>query len=567
MRKLFFTLIFTTSVLVCSAQALIPAVQQIDVVSEKRVVRPNIDSRIDRTLDLPPEGYMLETRAKNVKIRAKDERGQIWAMRTLQQLKDANGATAEVIIRDYPRLPIRGFMHDTGRNFMELSMIKRHLDLMSDYKLNMFQWHLVDNPGWRIECKAYPELNDGQFQTRDHGKFYTYDQIREIIAYAGQRGIMVVPEIDIPGHSAYFKRTFGFDMATDEGQKILEKCFAEFFSEISVNDCPYMHIGSDEVHIDHPKEFMRWAQDMITGAGRKAVAWDPGLPTDETTVRQLWNGDGKSDTPKQGPMWDSSMGYMNGSDPIYYVRSTYNHIVPKGATGAVLCLWNDTRAADKSKIELHSGLFSGMLSYSELTWRGEDPLTRDFGAFEERMMHHATRESFYYAPTDNIAWSIKIGDTTVNTRGGAVDLGLLCGANGIKVEAQMLATATTTIHCDVDTVICAWIGFETPARSNRISSGIGQQGEWENNGVITVNGVAIAPPVWNEPGAYAYHFHTWHTPENEIPYTDEQFYWMREPRTITLHKGNNTIVMTVPKTFEGQPWNFGFVPTKQQLVN
>ena len=103
-------------------------------------------------------------------------------------------------------------MHDTGRNFQTIEMLKETIDLMSLYKINYFHWHLTDNPAWRIECKVYPQLNDAQYQRpgRDCGKFYTYDEIRELIAYAKERGITVMPEIDMPGHSAYFRNAFGF---------------------------------------------------------------------------------------------------------------------------------------------------------------------------------------------------------------------------------------------------------------------------------------------------------------------------------------------------------------------
>ena len=152
--------------------------------------------------------YYLKSEKGDVII----EGNEVWARQTLAQLKDEKGRIPDVEIHDWSAYPFRGFMHDTGRNFQTIEMLKETIDLMSLYKINYFHWHLTDNPAWRIECKAYPQLNDPQYQRpgRDCGKFYTYDEIRELIAYAKERGITVMPEIDMPGHSAYFRSAFGF---------------------------------------------------------------------------------------------------------------------------------------------------------------------------------------------------------------------------------------------------------------------------------------------------------------------------------------------------------------------
>lgn len=567
MRK-FVTSVFMT-LIVCQAyaQCLIPEPQEIKYIGQSWVACRTVDSRIDKRSDLPAEGYTLKVEPNGkVVIRAKDARGLIWAQRTLSQLKNQNGEIRVTEIRDFPAFAIRGFMHDTGRNFMDVEMLKSHIDLLSAYKLNVFQWHLTDNPGWRIQCKVYPELNDPKFQTRDYGKFYTYDEIRDVIIYARERGVMVMPEIDIPGHSAYFEKTFGFKMATPEGKKVLERCFTEFFTEIPLADCPYMHIGSDEVRIDKPKEFMLWAENMVKSAGRTAVAWAPGLPTDSTTVRQLWNGAGivvEKAIAAPGPIIDSYVGYLNYYDPIFFVGKIYHHTVPARAQGGILCLWNDTRAEDKSKIPVHNGMLPGMLAFTEVFWR--NPMERDFMAFEEKMAIHResflSREPFYYVPNYATHWDITINDTVkLQARGGAVDVDYLCQNNSVKVLRAMTLEARTHLYSPSDTTILAWIGFEAPARSNRISGGIAESGRWENDGNVMVNGVRVEPPVRVEAGKYKYDFPTWFTPENEIPYTDEQLYWMREPVEVKLRKGNNQILLIAPKVFSGQRWSFAFIP-------
>ena len=163
--------------------------------------------------------YFLKIEKGNVYI----EGNEIWARQTLTQLADNEGYVPDIQIHDWSEYPFRGFMHDTGRNFQTIEMLKETIDLMSFYKINYFHWHLTDYPAWRIECKVYPQLNDPQYQRpgRDCGKYYTYDEIRDLIAYAKERGITIMPEIDMPGHSAYFKNAFGFTMDSEDGLALL----------------------------------------------------------------------------------------------------------------------------------------------------------------------------------------------------------------------------------------------------------------------------------------------------------------------------------------------------------
>ncbi|MEG2480083.1 MAG: family 20 glycosylhydrolase, partial [Mucinivorans sp.] len=422
----------------------------------------------------------------------------------------------------------------------------------------------ADNPGYRIECRAYPELNDKKFQSRDGGMFYTYDQIRDVISLAHELGIRVIPEIDIPGHSAYFDRTFGFSMDSPEGRKVLESCFAEFFAEIPASDCPIVHIGSDEVQIADPTGFMRWAQDMVRRAGRTPMSWDPGLPSDSTTILQIWNTDRvEQRLLQERPFVDSYVGYLNYYDPIYFVNKLFHHTPEPKSQGAILCLWNDVKVDDKFNIERHNGMVPGMMAFAERFWRGakEDS---DFTEFESRMAfhrdHYCIHSPCYYVACGAMQWQIQVADTLLHTTGGAVDMDVLCANNNIKVDAPMALTATTTIYSKADTTIRAWVSFETPARSNRISLGIPEQGQWPQGFEVRVNGVAVEPPLWKEPGRYGINFNTWHSKENELPYTDEQFYWTRTPSYITLNKGENKVVVNAPKSFAGQRWSFAFIP-------
>ena len=517
--------------------------------------------------------YYLSSKNGNVVI----EGNVIWAKQTLKQLADENNRIPDVEIHDWSAYPFRGFMHDTGRNFQTIDMLKETIDLMSLYKINYFHWHLTDNPAWRIECKAYPQLNDPQYQRpgRDCGKFYTYDEIRELIAYAKERGITIMPEIDMPGHSAYFRNAFGFSMDSEEGMKVLEKCIDEFCEEIPASLCPYLHIGSDEVYIADPKGFMRFTENLCKKHNRIAMAWDPGLPSDSTTVRQIWNtaaGSNAAQTKKGGKYVDSFMGYLNYYDPIYFTNKVFLHKacaqdVPDttNALGGILCLWNDVRVDDKTRISLHNGMINGMMVYAERFWDGGEGSWDELSEFEDKMSYHKNHivknHDVRWHPNAMTSWKIKIeGKDTLYARGGAVDVNDLCTENSITVGDTVSAWAFTNINSECDTTIKVWVGFEAAARSNRISGGIGPQGKWENQGRLFVNDKEYFPSQeWNEPEKYAFHFNTWHKPEEEIPYTDEQFCWMREPVTVNLKKGNNEVKLFIPKTFKGQRWSFAFL--------
>ena len=172
------------------AQQVVPTPVEITLKGGNTKVK-SIERQIDAKLDLPDEGYTLDIVKGKAIIRAKNQRAYIWGLQTLKQLVTPNGTFPLVHVKDYPAFPIRGFMVDTGRNFIPHTQLKAYINLLSLFKVNVFHWHLTDNPAWRIECKVYPQLNDPQYQRkgRDEGKFYTYNQIREVIAYAKTLGV------------------------------------------------------------------------------------------------------------------------------------------------------------------------------------------------------------------------------------------------------------------------------------------------------------------------------------------------------------------------------------------
>jgi hypothetical protein len=320
---------------------------------------------------------------------------------------------------------------------------------------------------------------------------------------------------------------------------------------------------------------MEFTEGLCRKHGRIAMAWDPGLPSDSTTIRQIWNtaaGSNAASAKKGGRYIDSFMGYLNYYDPIYFTNKVFLHKacaqdVPDTdhALGGILCLWNDVRVADKTRIALHNGMINGMMTFAERFWEGGEGTLEELVAFEDKMAYHKDQVLKDYdvrwVPNIQTSWKIKIGDNEpLTARGGAIDVDDLCRKNSIHIQDSLSAWAFTTLYSEEETTIEAWVGFEAAARSNRISGGIGPQGKWENKGRLFVNENEIFPSQsWNEPEKYAFHFNTWAKPEEEFPYTDEQFYWMREPVKINLKKGNNEIKLYIPKTFKGQRWSFAFI--------
>jgi hexosaminidase len=250
-----------------------------------------------------PEGYRLAITPRGVTITAARDAGRFYALQTLQQLVEAadGGRVPAVTIADAPRFAWRGLHLDVGRHFQPVSFIKRYLDLMARYKLNVFHWHLTEDQGWRIEIKKYPRLTEVGSCRKEtilaknfspyvgdgerYCGFYTQEEIREVVAYAAARQITVVPEIEMPGHTAAALAAYPQYACTPGPFEVLtiwgvsedifcptEATFAflqDIMTEVlALFPSRFIHIGGDEA----PKT--RWdaspiAQEVIRREGLK----------------------------------------------------------------------------------------------------------------------------------------------------------------------------------------------------------------------------------------------------------------------------------------------------------
>lgn len=287
--------------------------------------------RTGRLLPNEDESYVLEIGTERIELRAPTDLGVLRGLETLLQLlsSDEQGYYFPCgRIEDYPRFTWRGLLIDSCRHFMPLEVIKRNLLAMAAVKLNVLHWHLSEDQGFRVECRTFPKLH----QMGSDGMYYTQEQVREVIGFASDLGIRVMPEFDIPGHSTSWfvgypeyasapgpyriERGFGvfhpvFNPANPGTYKFLDRFFREM---ASLFPDPYLHIGGDEVEAVHWNEnpqiqafmkkhnladnhalqayFNQQILKILTRYNKKMVGWDeiyqPGLPKD--VVIQSWRG-------------------------------------------------------------------------------------------------------------------------------------------------------------------------------------------------------------------------------------------------------------------------------------
>lgn len=277
------------------------------------------------------ESYRIDITSRQALLSAPTVIGAIRGLETLLQLVDAdrNGYFLPgVQIQDQPRFPWRGLMIDVARHFQTMEVLKRNLDGMAAVKLNVFHWHLTEDQGFRVESKKFPKLH----QMGSDGNYYTQDQVKEIIAYARERGIRVIPEFDIPGHSSSWlvgypelgsapgpytieRRPGIFEPALDPTREEVYKFLEAFLGEMAaLFPDDYLHIGGDEnegkqwdrnpaiqtfmkekgIKDNHALQayFNTRLLKILQKHGKKMIGWDeilqPGLPKD--VVIHSWRG-------------------------------------------------------------------------------------------------------------------------------------------------------------------------------------------------------------------------------------------------------------------------------------
>ena len=388
------------------------------------------------------EAYRLSVSNKRIKIEAVTEQGVYWAMQTLRQLERKKGKRSSVAgceIVDWPAFRIRGFMQDVGRSYISMEELKREIEILSRFKINVFHWHLTENQAWRLESKVFPMLNDSVNTIRMPGKYYTLEEARDLVDFCKKHQVLLIPEIDMPGHSAAFVRAFRHDMQSPEGMKILKLLLDEVCETF---DVPYLHIGTDEVEFTNP-HFVPEMVAYVRSKGKKVISWNPGwhYKPGEIDMTHLWSYRGKA---QPGiPAIDSKFHYLNHFDVFGDIVALYNSRIYDQAEGSediagtILALWHDRLIDNEWNLVIENGLYPNMLAIAERAWRGggteyfdglgtilppeDTEAFKEFADFEKRMLWHKEHTfkgyPFAYVKQTNVKWNI----TDAFPNGGDMD--------------------------------------------------------------------------------------------------------------------------------------------------
>lgn len=562
--------------------------------------------------DFPDEAYRLVITADGIEIKALTTTGVIRAAQTISQLAmERDHSLPAVDITDWPAFKMRGYMHDVGRSFIDINTLRKHIDLLARFKVNTFHWHLTENQAWRFEVKAYPQLTSASSMTRFAGKYYTQQECRDLVKYASERGVIVIPEIDMPGHSEAFTRAMGHSMQTAQGVEELKTILEEVADVFA--DAPYIHIGADEVSITYPN-FLKTMTDKVHSLGHKVVVWNPisgvtiskSIGADMTT---MWGSAGKKISGLSNV--DMRYNYINHFDVFADVVGIYRSQIyyePKGTSevaGAVTAIWNDRKTPTEEDIITQNNFYANALVTCERAWMGGGkqyievggavlPTSGDeyeeFADWERRFLYHKNTtlagEPIPYVKQCNVRWRItdpmpnggvastklppelEEPATSYEYKGQTYGTRIATGAGiylrhtwGTVVPAlfashtlNTTSYAYTYIYSPVEQEAGALIEFQNYGRSEVDTAP--DKGKWDRKGSdIWLNDVRIDPPVWVNSGK---------TINREVDLANENF-TARKPTRITLKQGWNKVLIKLPYLSASgvrlNKWMFTFVVT------
>ena len=537
------------------------------------------------------EAYRLSVSNKRIKIEAVTEQGVYWAMQTLRQLERKKGKRSSVAgceIVDWPAFRIRGFMQDVGRSYISMEELKREIEILSRFKINVFHWHLTENQAWRLESKIFPMLNDSVNTIRMPGKYYTLEEARDLVDFCKKHQVLLIPEIDMPGHSAAFVRAFRHDMQSPEGMKILKLLLDEVCETF---DVPYLHIGTDEVEFTNP-HFVPEMVAYVRSKGKKVISWNPGwhYKPGEIDMTHLWSYRGKA---QPGiPAIDSKFHYLNHFDVFGDIVALYNSRIYDQAEGSediagtILALWHDRLIDNEWNLVIENGLYPNMLAIAERAWRGggteyfdglgtilppeDTEAFKEFADFEKRMLWHKEHTfkgyPFAYVKQTNVKWNITdafpnggdmdkvfppeqelkdIYHYNGNTYGvrQAIGAGIyLRHVWGDMVPAfyadpkeNHTAYAYNWVYSPKDQEVGLWAEFQNYSRSEMDLAPLPDK--WDYKGSrIWINDREILPPVWTA---------THKVKSYEVPLGNENCVG-RVPLAVHLNKGWNKVFLKLP---------------------
>ena len=537
------------------------------------------------------EAYHLLITKKGILLEATTPKGMYWGRQTLEQLKTTKNKKIylpQCEITDWPAFRIRGFMHDVGRSYIPVEELKREISLLSRYKINVFHWHLTENQAWRLECKKYPQLNAPENMEREKGKYYTLEEARQLVEFCKQHQVLLIPEIDMPGHSAAFERTFKTDMQSEKGTQILKDIIDEVCATF---DVPYLHIGTDEVQFTNP-DFVPMMVRYIRDKGKKVISYNPGwnYKPGEIDMTQLWSYRGKAQ--KGIPAIDCRYHYANHFDTYADLVAMFNSRIynqPEGSddlAGSIVAFWNDRYIDNTPQLLAENNFYPYMLTLAERAWRGggncyfdgkgtllwedEPEQLAAFKEFEDRLLWQKNtwlkEVPFPYVRQTQSEWQITDAfpnggdlnkvfppeekeDSVYQYEGKTYKTRKIIG-NGIYLrhvwgtlvpgfyanpQENHTAYATRWIYSPKERKTKLALEFQNYSRSE--SDLAPRQGTWDYKcSRAWLNGKEIMPPVWENTNTER---------SNEITLKNEN-YMSRPAIDITLKKGWNKLMLKLP---------------------
>ena len=379
--------------------------------------------------DIAKEGYKLTVTKDGITVEAADESGAVWALTTVTELTAEGEALPIVTIEDAPHYGHRGLSLDCSRHFFTADEVKKVIDQMTRVKLNVLHWHLVDDQGWRIECKTLPLLHETT------GTYYTQEEIRSVIEYARVRGMEIIPEIDMPGHTrsmiAAYPHLSCFGEKTELCQfgGIFEKILCpgkdetfEFIEKLLTEVCALFpddrfHIGGDEApktewkkcphckarmealgltdYEDLQGYFTKRVVAILKKHGKRAVCWNDVLESkdvDTENIIQYWTAQHEAPVPafieRGGKVIFSNMSALyfdyphgiNSLNKVYHYQPVVmdkSYADSPNMLGYEAALWSEQVETPEHLEEL---LFPRLYAVSEIAWNEAG----DYADFEHR---------------------------------------------------------------------------------------------------------------------------------------------------------------------------------------
>ncbi len=409
------------------------------------------------------EAYEMEIKSNALHMRSASAAGLFRALQTLRQLipetathqqsKQTVWGIAGGYISDAPAYAYRGAMLDVARHFFSPSEVKRYIDQLAYYKINTLHLHLTDDQGWRLEIKAWPKLTDIGGQTEvggNGGGYYTQDQYRDLVAYAAEHFMTIVPEVDMPGHTnaasvaypflngngkdlnLYTGTAVGFS-TWDANKESVYNFVTDVVGEITaLSPGPYFHLGGDESHVTAKADYIKFVDrvtEIVRQAGKTPMGWDEIVTahTDSSAVAQFWASEENATiavekgmkvllSPAKKAYLDMQYnedspyglhwaGYVPVDTAYVWTPETYAKGVPEELIlGIEAPLWSETIS---NSDELEYLAFPRLPGYAELAW--SIPENRSWEGYKKRLArqsHFFDRQGIQYYPSPLIDWEI-----------------------------------------------------------------------------------------------------------------------------------------------------------------